>query len=223
MSNNKYLPKIPEQVIPTTDLSDKDLALIDQFKAEGMPGLYEIKEGQVERMLDLYLSGKPYIQISRILMLPKSLIMYISQKYSWFSARQEYHFELESTIRNRLVEAKIKDQDFLLSLTQMYQKKIGRKISSYLATDDESHADAIDGKDVDKALKVMEMLHKIGSDAKEGKAAAPAVGLNLGDGVTVRKTGENSVEITPKQKTVSELLQQFKEAELAAEKEKNKI
>lgn len=206
---------------PTTDISELDQVKINTYVAAGLPGLYELKDESVTRMMDLYLAGKPYSQISRILKVDTALVMFMSQKFNWFIARREYLFELEATIRNRLLESKVISQDFLLQLTHLYQKKIGKKVSSYLSTDDESHANAIDGKDVDKVLKIMDMLHKISSEAAVGKPTAPAVGLNLGEGVTVTKNEDGSVEITPKQKTVSEMLKQFADARREAEKKKD--
>lgn len=204
---------------PTTDLSDLDRERIEKFVDEGMPGLYQVKEEQVARMVDLYLAGKPYVQISRILRLDKVLIMYMSQKYNWYIARQEMHHELEANIRNRIVEAKVISQDFLLQLSHLFQKKLGKQISSYLATDDESHANAIDPKDVAQALKIMETLERMSSDAAVGKPQAPAVGLNLGEnGVTMTKNEDGSVDITPKQKTVAEMLKQFADAEREKDK-----
>lgn len=209
---NKALPE------PTTDLSDSDQQKVQAFMDQGLPGLYELKEDSVAKMLDMYLEGKPYTQISKVLRINKTLIMYMSHKYNWFIARREYHHELESTLRTRVVESKIISQDFLLQLTHLYRKKIGKCVDSYLGTDDESHANAIDPKDVDKLLKIMEMLQKLSADPAATKPLAPAVGLNLGDGVTVSKNEDGTVDITPKQKTVADMLKQF--ADEARSKEK---
>lgn len=203
---------------PTTDLTDKDLAKIEAFKDAGLPGLYGVSQQQVERIMDLYFDGKPFMQISRILKIDKTLIMYMSQKFHWFQARREYHEELEASMRSRLVESKLVSQDFLLQLTGLYQKKISKQVTSFLATNDDSHAKAIDPKEVGQLLKLMEMLHKLGSDGSGSKAVSP-VSLGLGDGVTIRKTSDNSVEITPKAASVAETLRQFADAQRAADKQ----
>jgi len=222
MSKSLIKPDLAPSV-PTTDLSELDQKRIQKYEGDGLPGLYQVKEEHVARMLDLYLAGKPYVQISRILKLDKILIMYLSQKYNWYIARQEMHHELEATIRNRVIESKVISQDFLLQLSHLFQKKLGKQIQSYLSTDDESHANAIDPKDVAQALKIMETLERMSSDAAVGKPLAPAVGLHLGEGgVTMTKNEDGSVDITPRQQTVKEMLRKFADEEREKDKKDKK-
>lgn len=208
---------------PTHDFSPKDLERIEKFKEEGMPGLLTLDETKVARILDLYLSGKTYHQISRIMRVEKALVLYLSKKFNWFSTRQEYLFELESNIRSRVVEAKLTSQDFLLELTSVWQKKIGSKITKYLASGEDSHAEEIDLKEVDKYLKTIEMLHKLTSEGspKSSGGQSPAIGLNLGDGVTITKKSDNEVEITPKQAAIGDVLKKFADLRREEEKKKN--
>lgn len=192
---------------PTTDLSKDELERIERFKEEGMPGLTAIEESGIHRIMDLYLSGKSYRQISQTLRLNKTLIMFLSNKFNWYMMRREYLHELEMTQRQRLLESKIESKDFLLALTHMWQKKIGGNITKYLQTDDERFANEIDLKEIDRYLKTIDIIHKLSYDGKaDGK---PTVGLNLGDGVVITKKGNNEVEITPKQKTIKDALRQF--------------
>jgi hypothetical protein len=204
MENN--LPKAPE---PTTDLTVDDRQSINKFIEAGMPGLGAVNEATLARMMDLYLEGKLHRQIARTVRVEKVLVMYLADKFNWYQLRREYLHELELTIRNRLLESKIVSQDFLLQLTQVWQKKIGSQITEYLRTGDENHANNINLKEIDKYLKTIEMLHKITAEGAPKKPMAPAVGLNLGDGVTVKKVGDNEVEITPKSKTIGDVLKQF--------------
>jgi hypothetical protein len=199
-----------EVIEPTTDLSPIDMEKIQKFAEAGLPGLATVDEPTLARMMNLYLEGKPYTQIARLVKVDKPLVLYLSHRFNWYLARREYLHELEATIRNRIIESKIVSQDFLLQLTHLWQKKIGKKINQYLSTEDDSHADGINLKEVDKYLKTIEMLHKITTDGPSAsKPQAPAVGLNLGDGVTIKKIGENEVEVTPKNKSIGEMLKQF--------------
>jgi len=120
--------------------------------------------------------------------------------------RAEYIHELEMHMRQKVLESKIESQDFLLQLGHMFRKKIGQNINRYLQTDDTRFANDIDLKEVDRYLKIVDTLHKLSNDAKEGK---PIVGLNMGDGVVITKKGNNEVEITPKQRGIGEALKQF--------------
>ena len=192
---------------PSTDLSPDDLKRIAIYKEEGMPGLGALEESKMHKIMDLYLSGKSYRQISQALRVDKTMVMYLSNRFNWYLMRREYLHELEMTQRQRLLESKIESKDFLLQLTHMWQRKIGSNITKYLQTDDERFANEIDLKEVDRYLKTIDIIHKLSYDGKtEGK---PTVGLNLGDGVVITKKGDNEVEITPKQKTIKDALRQF--------------
>lgn len=214
MSDQSLLPSDPL----SSDFTPKDLEEIERFKDAGLPGLYAVPENTVERIMDLYFDGKPFVQISRITKVDRATIMYMAQKFKWLESRRAYLEELEATMRSRMIEARLVSQDFLLQLTGVYQKKIGKQVLSFLATDDNAHANAIDPKEVGQLLKLMEMLHKLSSDNAASKAVSP-VSLGLGDGVTITKKSDNSVEITPKTTSVAETLRQLADAQREADKQ----
>ena len=203
-SDNSNLPAVE----PTTDFTDWDTKALAEYIDSGLPFIATIDSTQMARILDLYLSGKTYRQISMIMNVKKVMILYLSKKFNWFTIRREYLVDLESSIRARLMEAKIINQDFLLQMTYLWQKKIGSKINKYLATGDEKHASEIDLKEYDKYLKTVEMLHKLSGDGAFGQKT-PAVGLNLGEGVTISRDEDGKIDITPKQKVIGDLLKQF--------------
>lgn len=210
-------------VEPENDFSQKDLEVIKAYTDAGLPGIGAIDEQKLARVLDMYLSGKTYRQIATTMQVQKQVVLYLSYKFNWFELRKDYLADLEANIRARVLEAKIVNQDFLLQLQQMWQKKIGSNITKYLATDNVDFANAIDLKEVDKYLKTVEMLHRLGATKGEAPAdnTRPMVGLNAGDGVTIVKTGENSLEITPKSKAIGDALKQF--ADMRREEEKKPI
>lgn len=199
-------PAIIEE--PQTDLTSRDLEVINEYVVAGLPAVASIDDIKMTRILDMYLSGRTYRQIAMTMSVPKPLILYLSHKFNWFQLRQEYMIDLEASSRPRVLEAKLMNQDMLMQLQQMWRKKIGSNITKYLATDNVDFANAIDLKEVDKYLKTVEMLHRLGSEKAPGQGN-PTVGLNLGDGVTIVKKGDNEVEITPKNKAIGDMLKQF--------------
>lgn len=203
---------------PQTDLTSNDLEIVKQYMDAGLPAIATIDEVKMSRILDMYLSGRTYRQIAMIVSVPKQMILYLSHKFNWFQIRQEYLIDLEANSRQRVLEAKIVNQDFLLQLQQMWRKKIGNNIVKYQATDNVDFANSIDLKEVDRYLKSVEMLHRLASEKAPGQPN-PAVGLNLGEGVTVVRKGDNTVEITPKNKAISDMLKEF--ADFRREEEKN--
>jgi hypothetical protein len=204
-------------VIQTSDFTMKDLEIIEEFKKDGMLGLHTLAPTDVERMMSLYMDGKSYRQISTLLKKNKSLVLFLAHKFKWFELRTEYLDELNATLKGKIIEAKLQDQEFLLHLSLAYKKKIGKNIDQYLRTDDSAFYDKIDNKDLGTLMKVMEMLHKLNSENLGEKP--PLVGLSgMSEGVTITKTGANSVDIMPKKSGFSSKLKQF--AELKREQEK---
>lgn len=211
MSDNLPIEK------PATDLSPDDQEKVDQFIAEGCPGIEKIDEQTLYRMTDLYLGGSLYWQISHLISIPRAMVMYVSQKYGWYVAKREYLDDLQKSLATRVMDSKLVSQDFLITLTQAWQKKIMRNLQRYLATDDPSHTEEIDLKEVEKLLKTIEIIKDLNNEGKSSKGRTPAVGLNIGDGVTVERSGDNKVTITPKEKALGDVLQKLADDRRAAE------
>lgn len=216
MSENK-LPIVQEE--KTTDLSPLDMQKIEKFKEDGLPGLAEVSDAGVVKCMELYLSGKTYGQIANMVRVKKPLVLYLSHKFNWYLLKKDYFQDLSEDIQQRTLETKIVSQDFLLQLIQFWQTKIGKSVNKFLVTGDDDVAKEIDLKEIDKYLKTIEILHRLTGEKSSGEKP-PAVGLNLGDGVTVKKVGDNAVEITPKQKATGNLLSQL--ANLRREQENSK-
>lgn len=213
MSEDQQLMLPPEG----SDFTMKDLELIQKFKDNGLLGLAKVSDLDVERMLGLYMDGKTYRQIAAILHTKKDVILFLSHKFTWYEMRKDYLEELNATMKNKIMESKLQSQEFLLNLVTAYQKKVSKTVNDYLRTDSAEKMEKIDAKDVATVLKIIEMLHKVSAE----NATNPLVGLNgMGDGVTITKTGKNSVEITPKGGTpIGSRLKQFAELKRQQEKE----
>lgn len=202
MSDVKTVAKIQ-----TTDMSQNDLAAIAAYVEEGTPGLERLDSVTLKIMTEAYLGGMSYRQISSISRLKKPVVLYIAQRFGWYEARRDYLDELGLTIRDRLLDAKIESKDFMMQISQFYKKKIGMHMQKFYETGNEDFAHKVSGKDVDQYRKAVELLHKLNDEGKNpATGRAPAVGLNLGHGVTVERHEDGSVEITPKEKAVGGVL-----------------
>lgn len=217
MSDQQNLPAL----IPFNDFTVKDLEAIEKFKDGGMLGLAQFTDTDIERCMSLYLDGKSYRQIAQVTWKNKTTIMFLAHKFKWFELREAYLEELQATLPSKILESKLQSQEFLLHLTLAYQKKIGKNIDQYLRTDDEKFADKVDSKDLSTLLKIMEMTYKLNVENLGSGDKPPLVGISgMSDGVTITKTGENSVEITPKSPIASRLKQMadFKREQEKADK-----
>ncbi len=194
---------------PESDFTEADMVRINKFVDDGLPGATAVDDSVLYRMTEMYLSGSTYYQISNALNLPRIVVLYFSHKYEWYPAKKSYLVELDHHIKGRVVDSQLLSRDFLLLLVQVYQKKITKSFQRYLATDDTSHTDEVDLKEVDKLLKTIEMIKELSNDGKNSKGKSPAVGLNLGDGVTIERSGDNKVTITPKERALGDILAKY--------------
>lgn len=211
---------VPEVVdtIRMTDISDESMKKVQRFIDDGLPGISTVDETKIGKITELYLSGKTYDQISNITRINRVMVMYLSYKLNLCDIRKEYMIELGDHMKRRIMEAKLSSQDFLLQLAQAWEKKIGNKITRYLATDNEEFTDQINLKELDRYLKTIELLQK--STSEESGKKGPLVGLNIGDGATITRKGDNELEITPKQKAIGDVLKHY--ADMRREEDKNK-
>ena len=213
MTDEKRRSLVPEVVgeRPTTDMTPQEIEKLEAFVEEGLPGISKVTPETIERMAGMYLAGKTYGQVSNITRVPKAAVMYLARRDNWFAVRQDYLQDLDERMKVRVAEAKLMSQDFMVELLQTFQKKIGKKMQRYLATDNEDIANEINLKDIATYIKTMEALNKSMGDYRSGDGSnqPSPVGINLGEGVTVSKNQDGTVEITPKQKAVGEILKQF--------------
>lgn len=201
------------------DFTTKDLEAIEKFKEDGMLGLATISDTDIHRMMSLYLDGKGYREIARITKKDRILIMFLSQKMEWQETRQQYIEELSHTLKDQLLESKLRSQDFFLHLIHAYQKKIGRNVDAYLRTDDEKFSDKIDVKDINTLLKITELLHKLNNENLSPNDKSLVALNGMGEGMTITKTGTNSIEIMPKGSyPIANKLKQFADLKRGQEK-----
>lgn len=218
MSEEKQVAK------PTpTDLTEADMERVNKFIADGLPDIAKVDESTLYRMTDMYLSGCTYQQIQSTLRLSRPLVLYVSHTYGWYPAKREYLSDIQEKIKSRVVDSKLVSQDFLLLLTQAYQKKITKKLKQYLATDDDSHTDEIDLKEIAQLLKTIEMVKELNNEGKNSKGNGPSVGVNVGEGVTIERSGENKLTITPKEKekVLGDMLARYADRQRAEEEGRN--
>jgi len=212
--NKSNLPATSDALIDqrTTDLTENDLKQIQEYIDEGLPGIGEVPPEVLKKIMDYYLDGKTYREISNLLKVKKVVIMYMSKRFDWFMMRREYIDEIQSTITNRVIESRLESQVFLLKLVHVWEKKIGKSLDKYLKTGEEPKDGIVDQKEVGQYLKTIEVLQKLTIDSanklkKPVNQGVSPIGLNVGDGVTIERDG-NQMVITPKAKTVSEMLSQ---------------
>ena len=207
-----------QDLFPETDITGKNAEAVQRFIDEGLPRVISPDHSTYHKMVEMYMSNQTYSQIASATRSPKAMVMFLSKKYNWFAHKQAYLMELEEGMKRRVIEDLLVSQDFRLQLVQMWHKKLGKKLSKYFSTNNEEHLD-LDLKELDRYLKVVDSLKESIQPPKSSGQGSPTVGLNLGDGVTITKKGDNEVEITPKQKAIGDILQEY--ADMKRQEEEN--
>jgi len=216
VENKLEVTKEVVNTIKMNDLSEASLKKVQKFIDDGMPGVSRVDEAKIAKITELYLDSKTYDQISNITRIDRTMVMFFSYRLNLCDIRKEYMAELGDHMKRRVIERKLTSQDFLLNLSQVLEKRIGRKLNRYLATDNEAFVDEINLKEVDRYVKIIELLQK--STAEPAKDKGPLIGINLGEGATVTRNGDNQIEITPKQKAIGDVLKHY--ADLRREEDK---
>lgn len=213
MSDTKEL-----SVNGTTGLTFAELDEIQAYRDDGLPGIIEVTDQVFMAAFNMYLDGRSFKECAKNLGLQKIVIMHLAEKHNWFKHRVEYLDGYERYLKEQIVEEKIHSQYFIMKAMFVFRKRMGKKLDKYIRTDDESVGDTIDFKEMAIYNKMVETVANL--DAKgiaRDPSDKPAVGINLGDGVNMKKLPDGSVDITPRQKTVAEMM-----AELAKSKREQK-
>lgn len=192
-----------------TDITPQELDIVRKYQDNGLPGIRQVSDAQMSRALDLYLSGKTYFEISKTVNIKKEIVLYLAYKFNWYHTKIDQLEILDSSLKERILHAKLMNQDFLLQIQQFFLSKIGKKMSKFMATGDEEIAAQLNKKDLEYYFKAVDLLDKI-TTAKVPTSKSPTVGLNMGDQeINIKKVSEHEVVITPKQKTTAEMLKEL--------------
>lgn len=207
------------------EFTTKDLAELEDFKSQGLPEIASIAPEVLKKIMEFYLEGRTFREISITLKVKRVAVMFLSQRFNWWDLRKDYIEEMQNQITQRVIDSKLSSQTFLLKLVHNWERRMTKRIDEYQRSGEEPMGGVIDFKEVDKYLKTVEVLHKITSENYDKLRAPPSpIGLNVGDGVTVQKNG-NTLTISPvaRERTVAEMLRQVADAKRQEDEEKQKL
>lgn len=217
MSDDKKEVALADQI--TSGFTLKELEEIKAYREAGLPGIIELTDAKFMSAYDLRLDGRSFREISKTLSLSKATIMHLAEKFNWHERRMEYLEAFEMHMRDQVLEEKIHSQYFIMKAMHVFRKRMGKKMDKYLSTGDETLADTIDMDSMAQYLKMAQAVASLDVKGftKDPSSGSPAVGINVGDGVNMKKLADGTVEITPRQKSQAEML-----ADLAKSKREQK-
>jgi len=197
--------------VPTTDMTPDELARAAKYAEDGMPGLSAVSDTSVHKMVEMYMAGRSYNDISRNTGTKKDIVLFLSKKLGWYEAKSTHLAEVSKGIMQRATETKLHSAAFVADLLACWHKYMRSKIDNYLSTGNDKEAAEALGIPLNNYFKSVEALEKLMSEPpKSPTDKPPLVGVNVGDGMEIKKTGENSLEITPKKpKAFSNVLKEM--------------
>lgn len=181
------------------DLTEEELNSLEDWVANGKPGVHGLNETQVFQWFELYMAGKSYSEIAKISRSKKDLILFVSKRQDWFARKNEYYKDISSNMLQKYTEAKMETMNTMTTMVSAMNKYFGKKFDKYLKDNDEKIIEAIDSKMLAQYHKIAESLDKIvaeitGVRDSEGKEKSPLVNINVNSG-SVKQTDNNTLEI----------------------------
>lgn len=204
------------------DFSEDEVETINKFVSNGSIGLETLAkdEAKITGMYSLYMSGKTYIEISKISKVKKPLVLYMSAKMKWYEQRMEYLTEIQKSMTKKITDTRVQSMNFITDLINFNHKYYGEKIEQYMATGDRAVVDNIDMKALTQYFKSIEVLEKILNPANvtpRGSGSGATININAA-GADVQMDGD-TVDITPgNQGDILKALSKLKDAQKNKEK-----
>lgn len=167
------------------DLVIKDIELPFQEKARAILTIpeYNMMTAYIEKgghplapqtaaaFYNLYLNGSDCREIHRLnSSFPYESVLWARVKYNWDAQRDEYVFQLQLGIKDKMVRAQLETASFLTDVLAAARKKHGDKIKKYLQTgNDADLGNAMNVDTIHGLLKAVEGLQKITGQDRETK------------------------------------------------------
>lgn len=183
------------------DMTKEEKEVVQEFIANGCPGLLRVQEGDIFKYFQLYMSGKTYAEIATITKSSKELIMYLSYRSRWMEHRFKHYENISLNILDKVRQVKMDSANNLVTIIKALGKYCEQKYNNYLSTNDAKLVEGMDTKIVSQYYKSIELLDKILAEEpgdEDTKPKGPFVNINMGMGAsaTVKQVGEKTLEIT---------------------------
>lgn len=168
MSDNE-LTNIPN------DMSLKDMKSIEKYRENGCPGLVKITDADVVKVLNLYMSGLTYSEISRNLKIKKDIILYLSHRNNWFQKRLDKIEDISHSLLDKIAQSKKETANTLALANTTLSKYVSEKLQNYIATGDPKFIEDMDDKVLSSLIKSNEALDRL----LKGNGGVPDIQINL--------------------------------------------
>lgn len=144
----------------TTLLSERDVIKLKEYIDAGK---YQIATDTIAAFFELYLNGNEPTEIARINKgFPVEQINWAMVKYDWPVQRDQYMFDLQKNIRDKVIKAQLEATSLITDMITVSNKKNSEKLKKYIQTGDEEQLKGVMNiESLNGLLKTIEGLQKI--------------------------------------------------------------
>lgn len=178
------------------DLTTQEIASLDDYIKNGAPGLTKVKDKDILKWFDLYMSGKTYAEIAKIGKVDQNLVCYFSSKLNWHSQKLDHFKDLIANMTQKLTQVRLETQNALNTTVTAMNKYFEDRFNQYLKTGNKEFIETVDTKILVQYYKGVDTLVKLTTPVKSAAAStAPSSVSNLSED----EGGESeTIEVTPK-------------------------
>lgn len=178
------------------DMSPKEIADLERFIEDGMPGV-ALKAEQLSSLFQLYLNGASYNEISIKLGIKKYIVTYHCVKNNYYKIKMDTLQGMAQVVQQKIDIAGLRGVDLMadvMTTLELYYRDI---LNRYMATRDPRIIESADFENFKMFMKCMETIHKMRNPDTDGKNKSSSMGLNLPNGGILKKIDDNTVEVSP--------------------------
>jgi len=178
------------------DTTPKEQKNLDEYIANGLPGIGSVDPNKISEAMNLYFNGASYHEISARTGIKKLVLMYLSYKCDWYDRKMESYQDLLKSLSDKAESAHLKSfhliTDFMSTLEDYYRNIV----DNYRRSKDSRIIDTVDIEKMKLYMKFMEQIQKL-KNPPINKDRQPMMGLNLPNGGTLKKIDDNTIEVSP--------------------------
>jgi hypothetical protein len=181
---------------PETDLTEQEQNQVDEFINQGCPDVASVDDSHIHYWYELYLYGKNYGEIAKIVKTSKTLVLYHAQKLNWYGKKLSHYKDLFAEINQKVSNVKLDSVKVMTDLLTRYNREFTNKLNNFFASNITNDKNKIDMKDLISYLKIVDTLDKrIGDGLRKANEKGPLVNVNVENASKITQVDNKTITI----------------------------
>jgi hypothetical protein len=195
------------------DFTESERKKLEEFKKNNRPGLMSATKDPeaTVKWFGLYMSGKMYSEIAKIVAVKTEIILFISERQNWCKKREEYYDQINDVVIKKYNQVKLESINTVTSMVAALNTYFGEKFNSFLLNKDPEIIENLDPRLLAQYQKAQENIDKImgitGGDSSNPKK--PLININMTGG-SIKQTDDaieiEAIDDDEKEKAVANIL-----------------